>query len=206
MRDNCNSSGVIEQKQKLRSEFLAQRQRLTDSEKLKCDAEIVRLIGESELFAACQNLLIYYPVRGEISLLELAKRAIEEGKSVYFPVCCEKTHTMDFCRVGSISDFERFEKGAYGIPEPANKRDTYALYFKKSPFDLCILPGLSADKNGTRLGYGGGYYDRFLASFEGVTLFAVRDGALYDGELPREATDVPCRYIVTTKGICEVRT
>ena len=64
---------------------------------------------------------------------------------------------------------------------------------------LCLVPGLAADKQGARLGYGGGYYDRFLPAFLGVSLFPLYSCFLCNA-LPREETDVPVSHILTEKG------
>ena len=64
---------------------------------------------------------------------------------------------------------------------------------------LCIVPGLAAGKDGARLGYGGGFYDRFLPTFQGTALFAVYEQFLFD-TLPHEAHDHPLTYIITEKG------
>ena len=83
----------------------------------------------------------------------------------------------------------------FGIPAPCSDAPA-ALATAKT---LCLLPGLAAGRDGTRLGYGGGFYDRFLATFEGVTLFPIYERLLFP-TLPTEATDKTVTYLVTEKG------
>jgi len=97
--------------------------------------------------------------------------------------------------------FYRFEgesalsSDRFGIPSPAAKEplptDTADM--------LCILPGLAADKNGYRLGYGGGFYDRFLCTFRGQMLFPLYDRFLLDA-VPHEPHDIRIPLIITEKG------
>ena len=85
----------------------------------------------------------------------------------------------------------KVKPGRYGIPVPDGEETV--------PPDgqtLCIVPGLACRPDGVRLGYGGGYYDRFLAGFPGFSLGVFYSGFI-DEELPADAHDVPCGIIVT---------
>jgi 5-formyltetrahydrofolate cyclo-ligase len=87
------------------------------------------------------------------------------------------------------------EAGRFGIPTPRKDAPLAAL----SPRTLCLLPALAATKDGARLGYGGGFYDRFLEGFSGVTLLPIYSILVCDA-LPREQTDIPATHILTEKG------
>ena len=86
-----------------------------------------------------------------------------------------------------VSSEDELEAGAYGIREPrAGLPSVPESEYKGS---VCIVPGLVFDREGYRVGYGGGYYDRFLANYTGDAIAPVRDGFLYDGALPRDEFD-----------------
>ena len=86
----------------------------------------------------------------------------------------------------------------FGIPAPPT--DAPEAHFTEKT--LCIIPGLAADKTGTRLGYGGGFYDRFLPRFEGKILFALYSAMICD-TLPRDENDfqISPMHIITEKGV-----
>jgi 5-formyltetrahydrofolate cyclo-ligase len=69
--------------------------------------------------------------------------------------------------------------------------------------DLALVPGLAFDRHGWRLGYGGGFFDRFLSQFSGVNLGITFDALLLDS-LPHDTYDIPLNYVVTEKGLVEV--
>ena len=81
----------------------------------------------------------------------------------------------------------------YGIAAPFEGTKEVTVFPQGT---LCLLPGLAAGEDGTRLGYGGGYYDRFLTAFEGETLFPLYHRFLFP-TLPIEAQDLPADFIVT---------
>lgn len=100
---------------------------------------------------------------------------------------------MFFCAVNSPADLT---PGRFGIPAP-REGAPLAVPTKNT---LCLLPALAAAPDGARLGYGGGYYDRFLQGFPGRTLLPVYRALLFPS-LPTEPTDIRAQIIVTEKGV-----
>ena len=181
--------GADDSKQTARRHFQLARERLCRdaARKAHLDAGIVDRIRACEYYAACETLLAYYPVKGEIDLRPLLFFALSDGKKVALPVCSGKDLRF-YLFSGSL------KAGQYGIPVPRDARQA-----DLAENTLCIVPGYAFDKSRYRLGYGGGYYDRFLAGFRGISM-----GAFYSGfslpALPRAETDQTCRLIVTEKG------
>ena len=126
----------------------------------------------------------------EPSTRALIYAAWANGKKVAVPKCSEETTEMTFYYINSMDDVK---SGYNGIMEP--DPDT-CEQVKDYSHGLCIVPGLSFDAEGYRLGYGRGYYDRFLKHFRGVSV-----GLCYTSylkwKLPRGAYDVPVNLIVT---------
>ncbi len=175
-------------KAELRADFAARRASLDPKEKDAADKRIVQVIVRSRAYRDAQTVFGYYPVRGEIDLYPLYAHARSQAKTVAFPVCGQD-HTLTF-----LTDTGRTRQGAYGIPIPTGA---------PAPADartLCLVPGYAYDLSRRRLGYGGGYYDRFLVGFPGVSM-----GVFYDAfalpALPADRFDIPCDLIATEKGI-----
>lgn len=96
--------------------------------------------------------------------------------------------TWTFSELRSLSELR---PGAFGLLEPPEGRPLEPV-----PGLLAVVPAMACDKRGIRLGKGGGYYDRFLSGFEGVTACLVLEQMLFDA-LPREPHDAPVRYLFT---------
>ena len=171
------------EKARIREIYKAKRAALTDSEREGQDAELCRRIILSDEYKNAKTVLLYCPMRKEIDVMPIFRAALSDGKRVAFPRC-EKERKMTFYYVKSEDDLEA---GAYGIREP--KRELPTVVEDDFAESLCIVPGLVFDREGYRVGYGGGYYDRFLAKYTGHTLAPVREGFLYDGSLPRDGND-----------------
>ena len=176
-------SKINAEKAEIRRIYKEKRALLTDAECEKQDTELCRLITLSDEYRNARTVLLYCPMRKETDVMPIMKAALAEGKRVAFPRC-EKERKMTFYYVTSDSEFEL---GSYGILEP--KRELTAVSEDEYAESLCVVPGLVFDREGYRVGYGGGYYDRFLAKYTGYAIAPVREGFLYEGTLPRDGYD-----------------
>lgn len=181
---------VAEEKKALRRTMLALRQAIPDEERRAADAALCAILGSHPAFLAADLILAFSPVRGEPDLRPLYEKAIALGKAVAFPVCVG--HEMTFHTVPAL---DALQAGRFGIPTPSETAPLADLTART----LCLMPGLAGGKDGTRLGYGGGFYDRFLDTFAGITLFPVYERLLLP-TLPTEATDHRVAHLVTEKG------
>ena len=130
-------------------------------------------------YKAASKLLLYYPIGKEPDLLTLAS---EDGKKAAFPVV--RKGKMIFY---NSENTESFRPGALGIPEPdANSCEPVA----DLAGSFCVVPALALDRRGIRIGYGGGYYDKFLRAYSGFSVCAVFP-ELFVEELPADRHDVP---------------
>ena len=183
-------SDISAEKRKLRAHFLALRAAIPAAEKAILDAALCRKIAQHPAFLHCDTLLCFSPVRDEPNFTMLYQLARKRGVKTAFPRC-----TGTQMRFHIVESESELTEGRFGIPTPREDAPL-ATYTART---LCLLPALSATREGTRLGYGGGFYDRFLASFAGVTLLPIYSALVCDS-LPCERTDIPASHILTEKG------
>lgn len=182
---------VIEKKL-LRTQYLQLRGALSPEQKQQMDEALRQTVLALPEFQSCGCLLCYAPTRGEIDLLPLARQALAMGKEVAFPISHTEDCTLTFHTVTSL---DQLTVGAYGILEPPKD----APKAQNHPKTLCLVPALSFDREGYRLGYGKGYYDRFLPTFRGMSVGLIYSDCL-SNRLPRNETDRPVHRIFTEKG------
>ncbi len=184
----------------IRSEFSARRNALSEDERASRSAKICNTAISLVSFKHADIVLLYAPIKSEIDVMQIATVALEKGKRVAFPRCDKETRTMKF---HFITSFDDFEIGAYGIREPRAELPIYAPE-STSGSAVCFLPGLAFDVYGYRLGYGKGYYDKFLNIYNGCTI-GVTYTELIHPSLPKGKFDVPCNIMLTEKGIKTVK-
>lgn len=140
---------------------------------------------------------MYMPTMREIDILPIVQHALVNGKRVAFPCCNIKDHTMEFRFVASLDQLT--VSGTLGIPEPD---ESCPVYHPKNSSDkaVCLVPGIVYDKKGYRLGYGKGYYDRYLPSFSGTKVGFVYNDFII-GSVPRGRYDLAVDVLVTEKGV-----
>lgn len=178
------------EKSKLR-ELLKQKRRILSKEQVVDDsALILQQLEEMPCFKEASTVMIYYPTHNEVDLRPLIKK-YRRTKTFLFPVVHRRS--MNAC---PYKGNDHMHRGKFNIPEPTT--DPY-----KGIIDLIILPGVAFDKNGNRLGQGGGYYDRFLASANAKSILI---GVAYDFQLvdkiPSNRKDKKMDYVIfPTKGV-----
>ncbi len=185
-------SDILSDKTALRAQYQQLRQALPDT--AQSDSRIIEAILAHPIYHSAEVLLLYSAVRRELDLTPIFEKALQDGKTVAYPRC-EKDHVLSFC---PIREQSQLVAGKYGILTPAPHLTP--LPPKTLDSALCLVPALAADRHGNRLGYGGGYYDRFLAKTSVISCCAVRQAFLASG-LPTESTDIPCQYICTEEGV-----
>lgn len=180
-----------EEKRAERAKYKSLRAEVKGEQKARLDDSICERIMSLSSFRFADTLLTYSPIGSEINVNKIALSALELGKKVAFPICNTATREMTFKYISSLDELV---SGAYSILEP----DANAECFAHIQHSLCIVPALAFDKHGFRLGYGGGYYDKFLKKFEGVVLGVAYD-TLIANTLPTGVYDVPVDIIITER-------
>ncbi len=138
-------------KEQLRKRFLENRKALINEEVSIFSNSICTHVLESNLYKDADTVLAYMPIRNEADTLPIIRQCLADGKSVYLPKVQGKE--MNFYKVES---FEDLCLGTFGILEP---KEANSLNIRKG---LMLVPGVAFSKDGFRIGYGGGYYDRYL--------------------------------------------
>ena len=131
----------------------------------------------------------------EVATLPIVQQALAHGRRVVVPVVVPGTRRL---RHALADGCDRWRPDRWGLPSPPS--DHSAWVDDISTIGLVLVPGLAFDRLGRRLGYGGGYYDRFLAQIEAPKA-GITYGALLVAELPEEAHDVRMDLIVTEAGV-----
>ena len=165
------------------------------NERKKLDIEALsKLLAEklqqTEEYKKSKNIMIFYPLENEINLLSLLN---DTSKSFYLPkidgrnmLCCRFDKTTELC------------ESCFHTKEPESPSENSSL------LDLIIVPALAVDKNNYRLGYGKGFYDRFLSAHSEITSAGLCYHSLLSECIPSEPHDISVDYIITEKGIIEI--
>ena len=150
----------------------------------KVSENLVQNIRQNDAYKKAKHVMLFYPTRYEVNLLKL----LEDDKKFYFPRVKE-----DDLLVCPYENWVQLEKSEFNILEPCSNP------VEPKVLDLIIVPALMVDKKGYRLGYGGGFYDRFLANSmrKAVTMCAISE-ELFVNKLPHEEFDIPIDIIVKT--------
>ena len=156
------------------------------------DAAICAAVWESELYKSARTMFCYIGTDREIDTKALLLRALKDGKRLALPLCTGKG-IMEAREIHSLSDLV---SGKFGIPAPGENCPIIA----PEEFDLVIVPCSTGNEKGQRLGYGGGFYDRYLGKTTCPKVLLCRK-ALVKAEIPVEEHDLIMDHLVTEDGL-----
>ncbi|MBL7054519.1 5-formyltetrahydrofolate cyclo-ligase [Candidatus Woesearchaeota archaeon] len=187
-------------KQTLKKQIIKKRNSLTEQEVKEKSKKIIGNLKALEEFQKAKNILFYVSVNNEVDTHEIIKELLKaEEKNIIVPYTMRGKPRIFLSK---LKDFTELEPRSFGILEPKEK---YIKGVDKGKLDLIIVPGIAFDKNGHRIGYGYGYYDRFLKTINEDT---VKIGLAYKFQIiekiPEEEHDVPLNIIVMAKEIIRV--
>ena len=190
-------------KKELRKEILALRNALSLQERAEKSGQIGSKVTSLEEFQKSNKILLYAPIRSEVETESIYLEARRLGKAVYYPRVLGSE--MEFYLVDETTPLEQ---GSFGIREP---KPELAKQFVPNAQDeiFVLLPGAVFDEAGNRIGYGGGYYDKYLEWLASVihtehickTAVAFACQMVQSGRIVREIHDVQMDYIVTERRI-----
>lgn len=184
-------ANIAGQKSQMRRSCRQVRKELGEDARQQASLAICGWIQSWPVFQASSVVLSYMPIPGEVDLTPLLER--QPQKSWVLPrILPEEHHRMVFHPYES----GRLVPHPFGMAEPAADLPV----IPPEDVQLALVPGLAFDRQGGRLGYGGGYFDRFLQGFTGVSLGVIYQALLLE-HLPRGEHDVPVSWIVTEVGL-----
>lgn len=193
---------IKSEKNKLRAEYKIKRANIPSDEKTLLDKKICERFLSLASFRFADTLLMYHPLDGEVNVTPIAEAALKLGKRVAYPKCKTRAHTMDFYFVESLAELK---SGAYGIYEPDESNPIYNIKDKNIHCGtICLIPALLYDKSGYRIGYGKGFYDRYLSHFKGVKAGIAYSDFIVDN-LPRGRYDLAVDYILSERGLSIIK-
>lgn len=134
----------------------------------------------------------------EVDTYQIIRKAWEQGKQVVVPKCHPENKSLTF---HVLSSFSQLESVFFGLYEPIESKTAEVA---ANDIDLLIVPGLAYTPQGFRLGFGGGYYDRFLLSYSGETISLAFDFQVIP-EVPVEPHDIPIAKIITNEQVLMIK-
>ena len=168
------------------------RRAMSPEEKQHKDKLILSRLQSLYQYKRCDTVLCYVSTEIEVDTKQLITEALKDGKRVAVPRCIDGTREMTFHYINSLDELE---PRTFSVLEPLPEKSEMVKSFKNS---ICIIPALAYDEFGYRLGYGGGYYDRFLSKYPGVKIGIIYNACvkfrLFHGKY-----DVPADIIITER-------
>lgn len=182
-----------EEKLRLRKQIIEHMNSLSKERYTTLSEQIAFSLYAQKEWAEAKTIGITLSMENEVNTYSIIEKAWEEGKKVVVPKCNKETRTMSFRQ---ISNFDQLETVYMNLcePIPALTEEVNA-----DEIDLQIVPGVAYTERGERIGYGGGYYDRYLMHYKGKTLSLAYSFQMVD-HIPIEPFDKNIEKIITEKG------
>lgn len=191
MAGGVDDACVFGLKKSLRQMLLGKRLSLGVSEVYRLSKLVAAHVISLELFSASKRIGLYFPHKNEVSTNEIFLRARLLGKEVFYPRV--KASSLEFA---AVEDLGEMLPGRYGIPEPHPGSRVVGA----GELDVVFIPGVGFDWVGNRLGYGYGYFDRFLSSVSREKRVGLCYGFQLVSSIPTACGDEPVGMLVTEYG------
>lgn len=185
-------------KKKLRADARAMRRSMSPESKMVLDRKIKNKMLNLWAIREAQTVLCYVSTEIEVDTREFINALLQMGKRVAVPRCEGERSEMNFYYINSL---EELSPGSFGVDEPDPQKSVMVGITEGS---VCIVPAFMFDESGYRLGYGKGYYDRYLSRYKGSTV-----GVCYNANMQKELFhgkyDRSVDLVVTDKEILTIR-
>ncbi len=183
-----------EEKQQLRAVMRARERQLSDRYRRESDQAIAAHLTAMPEYQAAGTIFCFVGTPHEIDTRPILENALAAGKRLCVPLCTGP----GMMELRQITTLSQLTPGAYGIPEPPEDAPTVSV----DETDFAILPCLTCNHLGHRLGQGQGYYDRFLAHYRSGAVLLCREKLIRE-EIPLEPHDYPIPWVLTERGLYE---
>ncbi len=191
------SDKLLFKKKETRQTILQQRKAFPAKEKNLAEQRMLKFLQNWDVFIQAETIHLFISKPEEPDTLPIISYAWESGKTIVVPCVLPNTFNLFHSQLKSFDDLC---PGALGVLEPSPER---RLPMNPESFHLVIIPGVAFDLQGGRIGYGKGYYDRFLEQTTAFRLALAFDFQIID-KVPTEKHDVPMNGILSESGIFEV--
>ncbi|MEF7656969.1 5-formyltetrahydrofolate cyclo-ligase [Bacillus sp. ZJS3] len=182
-----------EEKLRLRKQIIEHMNSLSKERYTTLSEQIAFSLYEQKEWAEAKTIGITLSMENEVNTYPIIEKAWKEGKRVVVPKCNKETRTMSFRK---ISNFDQLETVYMNLREPI---PALTEEVNADEIDLQIVPGVAYTERGERIGYGGGYYDRYLVHYKGKTLSLAYSFQMVE-HIPVEPFDKNVEKIITEKG------
>ena len=177
-------------KRELRRKIKEQKRQMTADQIESASAKLGILLTDTPQYRQAKTIYGYLPYNQEVRTIPMLERALQDGKRVAVPKIYGEEMKFIY-----LDDLSQVEKNSYGIPEPVLDEPV-----ADDPTALVLMPGLAFTKAGDRLGYGGGFYDKFLSCEpDHPTVALCYDFQIVD-QIPTEDYDIPVDVVLSAKG------
>ncbi|GEK59395.1 5-formyltetrahydrofolate cyclo-ligase [Marinococcus halophilus] len=184
-------------KHRLRQKINSSYQALSGSERLKAEKKIYEYLFQWDGWKQADTIAVTVSLKNEINTGPIIETGWQQGKRICVPKIDPEQRGMEFYE---IQNFGELERSIGQIYEP--KKSVCALV-PPEQLDLILVPGLVFNKEGYRIGFGGGYYDRFLNRADFSTAALIHTFQLQE-HIPVEAHDVPVQTLISSDGLLHV--
>ena len=185
---------LVAQKQAIRKTILAAREALTSAERAHLSQKIIQRIVAMPEYQCATSVLAYMNFGSEFGGALCAAQVLQDGKHLLLPRVNRASGELELYRVDDLET--QLQQGSWGIAEPVPARCERLM--ELNAVEFALLPGVGYARDGARLGYGGGFYDKLLARMKPhPVLVAAAFTLQIVAEIPQEITDVKVDWIVT---------
>ncbi len=184
----------METKKEIRKRILIQRRNYPAAARHAASQKITERILRHPWYIRAEDVCAYVDFDAEVETRPLIEAALHEGKAVWLP----KVQGADM-KFYLVTSMDKLTAGAFGIPEPPEEKSM--TFPGEEERILMLLPGIAFDRTGNRIGYGKGYYDRFLAGYPGIPKIGLAFEFQVAKGIPAEHTDVRVDLIITERGV-----
>lgn len=184
-------------KQQLRKHYKQLRQQLTSAKVQAHSAQIAATLFDTPFWKESNTIMLYLSFQNEVQTDQIYQQGWMEHKTMLVPICSAQDGIMELSILTSLQQLVTNRYGIRELPESAQQ------IVSPQTIDLCLIPGIAFDAYGNRLGFGAGYYDRYLAKLNpDIPRIALAHSCQIDsGMLPTDLYDLPMHYMLTECGL-----
>ncbi|HZK32981.1 MAG TPA: 5-formyltetrahydrofolate cyclo-ligase [Tissierellaceae bacterium] len=186
-------------KKDLRRKMLIKRSKLPLDKRNILSKTISGLLYETEYYKKAETIMAFINFGSEINTRYMVEDSINLGKSIVIPITIPETKEL---KISRLLDYSELEIGFYNILTPKKE---FLRFVDPSTIDLILVPGLIFAEDGYRIGYGGGYYDRFLSKIDpSVPKIGIGFDLQIQDKVPTDKYDIPVDFMLTEKGLRKI--